>query len=93
MTVNNAFPVATLWIASTSATGGVPETLTEGLVQYGLPTILLILLGAFTFWQEKQRNKREFEAAKERKAQLALTLQSLENQMEWLRAQIENKKE
>ena len=55
----NLFPMASVMTLATVNVNATPTDLTSMFFQYGVPTMLLGVLGWFTFWQEKQRNKRE----------------------------------
>lgn len=66
--MTNILPVTgTAMVLATQAIV-IPETDTfiDKAFQYGAPMVVLIPILFFTFWQEKQRNKREAESRKER---------------------------
>lgn len=57
--MQNIFPAATIMTLATTNANIPPSDLTGAIFQFGVPTVLLAALGWFTFWQEKQRIKRD----------------------------------
>jgi len=98
MNAQPALPAFSAWLVASATTGSadIPITWIDIAARYGLPTLLLLALGWFTFWQEKQRNKREAEARAERERQLNSLITELhqrnkviDEQMQWMREKIE----